>query len=372
MQKITIVGSGNGGSSQAAHLTLLGHDVTVYDLPEFGASIEEIQKAGGINMRVVASTGLPEGFAKIKRATTDIEEALSGATVVLVTVPSFAHPKMAEVCAPFLKSGQVVFISPGNLYAGIQFMQALRKAGNKSDVKLAEADCMVYAVRKEKTDKGPGVWIRGYKQNLGVAAFPSRDTDAVFRVLANIYPDLVKRNNILETGLSNVNPFVHIPIGLFNFGDIERKTELQLYYEALTPSIANVIEKMDAERMAFAEHKILKLLPLTELVMSWYGHQGMKGETIFELLRGNPAYHRAMLPTTKEHRFFLEDVTYGLYPMIDLLDKFNLPSETMRALAHNCGLVMGKDLSVGARTLANLGLGSITGKDLLHLIHEGI
>ncbi len=372
MHKITIVGSGNGGSAKAAHLSALGHDVTVYDLPEFGASIEEIHKAGGINVRAVASTGLPEGFFSVRRATTDIEEALDGAEVVMVTVPSFAHPRMAEVCAPFLKSGQIVFISPGNLYAGIQFMQALRKAGNTNDVKLAEADCMIYAVRKEKTEKGPGVWIRGYKRNLGVGAFPARDTDAVFAVLADIYPSLIKRNNILETGLCNVNPFVHVPIGLLNFGDIERKTEMQLYYEALTPSIGNVIEKMDAERMAFVSQKILNLPSLTELVMSWYGYQGMKGSNIFEMLQSNPAYHRSMLPSTKEHRFFYEDVTYGLYPIIDLLDRFDLPGETMRSLAHICSLVMGKDLAVGARTLASLGFGSVTGKELLQLVHDGM
>ena len=372
MAKITIVGSGNGGSAKAAHLGSLGHDITLYDLPEFGAGIEDVKKAGGINIRAIPSTHIADGFIKVNKATTDIEDALKGAEIVMVTVPSFAHPKMAEVCAPYLKDGQIVLISPGNLYASIQFMQALRKAGNKADVKLAEAECMIYAVRKEKTDKGPGVWIRGYKENMGVGVFPAKDTDAVFAKIASVYSTMVKRNNILESGLSNINPFVHVPIALFNIGCIDRKEEIQTYYEALTPSIANIIDAMDEERMGMVRKNIVNLLPLYDLSRSWYDHQGLKGNTFFEILQSNPAYHRSMLPTTKEHRYFYEDVTYGLYPIIDLLAKFDLPSTTLQALAHLCNLVMGKDLSVGARTLASLGLGSLTGKELLKFVNEGM
>lgn len=371
--KITIVGSGNGGSAKAAHLGTLGHDITLYDLPEFSASIEEVKKAGGITIRAVESTEISEGFVKVNKATTDIKEALHGAEIVMVTVPSFAHPKMAEVCAPHLTDGQIVLISPGNLYASIQFMQALRKAGNTADVKLAEAECMIYAVRKEKTpDGGPGVWIRGYKRNLGVGVFPAKDTDAVFDKIAAVYPSLVKRGNILESGMSNMNPFVHVPMALFNIGCIDRAEDLQTYYEALTPSIANIIAAMDEDRMGIARKKFLNILSLYDLSFSWYKHQGVKGETLMELLQSNPAYYRSMLPKTKEHRYFYEDVTYGLFPIIDLLTKFGLPSQTLQELAHLCSLVMGKDLSKGARTLESLGLGALSGEELLKYVHEGI
>ena len=45
-RKITIIGAGNGGFAAAADLTMRGHQVTLFEMPEFADSIREIQKTG--------------------------------------------------------------------------------------------------------------------------------------------------------------------------------------------------------------------------------------------------------------------------------------------------------------------------------------
>ncbi|MEM3754432.1 MAG: hypothetical protein QXE19_01925 [Candidatus Bathyarchaeia archaeon] len=48
---------------------------------------EPIIKNGGIEITGVARTG----FARLKKVTTNIKDAIKGAKVIFITVPAFAH-----------------------------------------------------------------------------------------------------------------------------------------------------------------------------------------------------------------------------------------------------------------------------------------
>ena len=69
MQSVTILGGGNTAFAAAARLTLRGFQVTLYELPEFDASLEPIRETGIIHLSGVAE----RGAAKILRVTSDIE-----------------------------------------------------------------------------------------------------------------------------------------------------------------------------------------------------------------------------------------------------------------------------------------------------------
>jgi len=86
--KIAVVGAGACGFMTAAHTALNGHDVALYEFPEFSESITEIQKLGGVNLEVCEGNGLPSGFAKINTITSDIAVALEGAEIIIVAVPA--------------------------------------------------------------------------------------------------------------------------------------------------------------------------------------------------------------------------------------------------------------------------------------------
>ena len=56
--KIAVLGSGNGGCAVAADCALHGHEVNLFDFPQFSSNIEAIAKAKGIK-----ATGQVDGFA---------------------------------------------------------------------------------------------------------------------------------------------------------------------------------------------------------------------------------------------------------------------------------------------------------------------
>ena len=86
VRKITIIGGGNGGFAAAADLTIRGHEITLYELPDFRNGLAEVIEKGGIELETLPSNGLKGGFAKIHKITFDIEEALKASDIVFVIV----------------------------------------------------------------------------------------------------------------------------------------------------------------------------------------------------------------------------------------------------------------------------------------------
>ena len=81
--KIAILGSGNGAHATAFEWSRAGHDVYMYDFPQFCKSIDAIATAGGIH-----SEGEMEGFQKIRYAGTDISRVVPGANMIFAVGPA--------------------------------------------------------------------------------------------------------------------------------------------------------------------------------------------------------------------------------------------------------------------------------------------
>lgn len=96
-----VLGAGNGGLAMAAHLALKGVRVHLWNRsPE---RLLPIQRSGYIHL--IASPDrpdLPQGQAHIPVVTTDIEEAVHDARVLMVVVPASGHAEVAERLAPHL------------------------------------------------------------------------------------------------------------------------------------------------------------------------------------------------------------------------------------------------------------------------------
>jgi opine dehydrogenase len=347
--KITVVGGGNGAFAVSSDLALQGHDVALFELPEFEKGIHAIRRAGGIHLTSIPSSGRGSGFAKL-RALADPEEALRGAEVVFVVVPAYAQKTMAEVCAPYLKKEQALCLMPGNLYGSIEFLRTLRRRGNKEVEAVAEMECLIYTATRSET----GVEIRGFKRGLGLSVFPSRMMETAAKVRA-LYPQSVLRENVLATGVSNPNVLLHVPLVLFNFTNVERGLDVLSFHAAFTPGVARLVEALDAERMRLAE-KGLSIAAAEEMVRSWYSSQGAGGKTIHEVMTTNPLYAASKLPKKITHRYFTEDVPYGICPVEELLGICGLPCRSFEAAAALASAACGENFSAKARTLASMGL----------------
>ena len=143
MKKIAILGGGGTGHAAAADLTLAGHEVNLYEQPEFNkGNIEAILERGGITIK----GPVREGFANINNATAEIGEALKDVSIIIVACRVPRQEEFAELCAPFLRDGQTILMSPGNA-GSILFTNRLKELGVREKVTIAETEGNLYSCR---------------------------------------------------------------------------------------------------------------------------------------------------------------------------------------------------------------------------------
>ena len=83
--KVAILGSGNGALAMAFEWSRAGHDIYMFDFPQFDRQIKAINAAGGI-----ASEGEMEGFQPITYAGSDIELVLKDTPLIFAVGPAYA------------------------------------------------------------------------------------------------------------------------------------------------------------------------------------------------------------------------------------------------------------------------------------------
>ncbi len=372
--KITFLGAGACGLIGAAHCTSLGHDVTLYELPEFWGPAAQVKANGGVHVDSTPGNGIPNGFVPLPKITDDPEEALRGAEMVFVAVPSFGEARVAEVCAKKLKTDQYVYLTSGYMYGSVEFKKTLLSLGHSAVVRVAEMNNTIYAGGRLDA---VSVRAGGYKHGVGVASFPGSDTRVMVRCLQKLYPEVVAFGNVIETGISNPNVALHPAVVLFNAGYVGCGEDVLLYHDqkylaAMSRPVADIYESMDEERLCLrACPSFESLKPWREIFRDWYGYFGAKGETLLDIMSSNPALKRAKLPPSFDHRYITEDVTAGLLPLIELLDRYGIACPTNRSVVHLSAVLSGIDLSAKGRTLRSLGLEHLSNEALFAYLQHG-
>jgi opine dehydrogenase len=117
--RFCVIGAGNGGCAMAAHLSLMGFEVSLYNRSM--DRIKPIMDVGGIEMIGNEGSNLPSGWARISLVTTDISEAMDGADIIMVATTANGHRDVAELCAPYLRDGQIVVLNPGRTCGALEF-----------------------------------------------------------------------------------------------------------------------------------------------------------------------------------------------------------------------------------------------------------
>ena len=213
-ERYTVIGAGHGGKAMAAHLALMGFQVTLYNRTFEHISV--IKKRGGIELENAGES--LKGFGKLKQVTSDMGDALKRAQMVMVVVPSSAHADVAKVAAPHLKNGQIVVLHPGRTGGALEFAKVLLDEGCKADITIAEAETFIYASRSD----GPAeARIFRVKEAVPLAALPAVRNERVLDAIHAAYPQFIDGVNVLNTGLNNMGAIFHPALTLLNAGWIE-------------------------------------------------------------------------------------------------------------------------------------------------------
>ena len=78
LERIAVIGAGNGGHAMAAHMTLKGFPVRFYEMPRFAANLKPAQERGGIELTGVVG----EGFVRPAQLGVDTGQVVVGHRVV--------------------------------------------------------------------------------------------------------------------------------------------------------------------------------------------------------------------------------------------------------------------------------------------------
>jgi opine dehydrogenase len=359
--EIAILGAGHGGKAMAADLAVHGYHVRLFNRSY--SNIEAIVARGGIE--VTFEDGRQE-FGSIRVITGDIAEALDGAQLVMVVVPSSAHRDIALACAPHLQDGQILVLNPGRTGGALEVRQVLADEGCTADVTIAEAETFLFASRSN----GPAeARIFRRKNTVPLAALPASRTESVLDILQEAYPQFIAAKNVLYTSLNNMGAIFHPTLTLLNAGWIEHTGgEFQFYVDGVTPSVARVLERVDRERVTVATALGVRAQTAVEWLDRAYSAQG---ENLFDAIHDNPGYQGITAPRTLRHRYIFEDVPCSLVPIAELGRRFGVDVWGIESMIQLACVVHGTDYRHRGRTLERMGLVGLSLPEITRLVETG-
>ena len=359
-----VVGAGHSGFGLAADIALRGTPVHLLEHPDHAAMLEPLASSNAIRIRGVRG----DGVAQLAAIGSDPSAALAGNRLVLIAVPAYAHDAMAAFLAPHLDPEHVVVLMPGNAGGALAFRRTVAQSGGP-EVTVAEASSFIFACKKDGPD---GVWIRGVKRGLPVGVLPARDTAEVMARLAPLYPELRAAHDVLETSLSNVNHPAHPPALLLNLARSESSgPDFSFFHEGMTESVCRLTDVIDEERLSVV--RALGYPPETTLqqLIRYYGDQGFGGATYHEAVSTTPVHGAVRAPASADHRYFTEDLPYGLVPIVSIGEALGLRLAVTRGLVHVIDAILGSDSFATGRTADALGLAGLDAAGMRRFALEG-
>lgn len=347
---IAIFGAGNGASALACDLTLRGHNIRLWENPAFKANIEHLKANGG----ALEATGAVSGKVRLSCVTTDAAEAMKGAEIIFVVMPSFGQESAFDYMVPHVKEGQSIFIMPGN-FGSISLYSRLKANGNAHGVLIGEADTIPYAARLN-ADKSCNVF--GVKGSMSMSAIPAGDIEKLREKLQSVLPlRLTTHPSVLAVALANTNMIIHCPTMIMNAGRIECGERFRFYNDGMTASVCKVMEKMDEERLAVAKSFGYSLVTEFEDALSNYDLDGSKYSCLHDIFSTHPVYSKMGKdsPQALSHRYLTEDVPYLLVPLSEMGDIAGIETPTVDAIINLAGIVNGTDFKSSGRGLKAMG-----------------
>jgi opine dehydrogenase len=326
----------------AGHMTLLGHEVRLYS--RWDRDFEAINSTGGIEL-----SGDVEGRAAKPVLTTDLETAVKGADTIVVAAPAFAHAYLSERLAALLEPDQLVVFQPSVLGSSLELARHFASV-RREPCLIAETPTSLYTCRL----RGPAkVFIGAIKQAVQLATIPHTSCE---KALARLRPYFGNRyvagTDTLSVGLGNCNAIYHVPPAVLNIKTVEDSDKLP-QHTLVTPRVAEVINALDEERLSLADALGVKTHSFWQFLATAYGVT--EGTYVDRIIQG---YGRQAFPEPDSltHRYFTEDIPFGLVTWSSLAKQIGLPLPLTDAFIRISGILCDADFNATGRTARVLGL----------------
>lgn len=349
-ERVAVLGAGNGGQCMAADLALAGHEVVLHELPEFAQRLEPFAGRGVIEMRGAGRTGA----ARLAALTSDVGEALAGATLVNLVVPAFGQQRFFEAMAPHLHDGQIVVMWAGD-YGSLALRELLAAQRPELAVHIVETNTLPYGTRLA----APGVVeLPLLASKVLAAALPSDAPGSPLALLEELWPCVERGADVIGVALSNPNPVVHPPGALLNTGRIQYSGgAFNMYREGITEAVARTIRMLHDEVRAVARGLGTRTLEYEDRdYRTKVSIMGVAFQAPFDTVG---AIGDIAGPKSVDDRYITEDLPFGLVPLAELGALVGVATPLADAIVTLGSAVCGRDFRVEGRGLAALGLAGL-------------
>ncbi|WP_343210434.1 NAD/NADP-dependent octopine/nopaline dehydrogenase family protein [Anaerolentibacter hominis] len=300
-QKVAIISTGNGGQSMAAYFAYKGYDTALYAREQERVDMFpswDFTISGEINANV-----------HVNLISSSMKDVVENAHLIMVTTPSQYHSTVAREMAPFLERGQIIVLNPGRTFGTYEFDRVLQEQKVSDGIIIAEAETFIFTCRCLEVGC-PAIYK--IKHHVGIAAHRDEDTEHVVNVMSRAFPSLYAAKSVLHTGFGNIGMIFHpVPI-LMNITRVEAKEHFKYYHNAISPFVAQVLERLDKERRSIADAVIGESFSVNEWLKDKYDAEG---DTLYECLQNAKAYSEVYAPSDIYSRYVFEDIPTGFVPM---------------------------------------------------------
>jgi opine dehydrogenase len=357
---VAVFGAGAGGAAAVVDLALRGWEVRLWNRsPETLAAF-----ASGVGYEGV----LGEGIIHPTRAGVHASEVLDGADLALVCLPALGHAGAAHALGAAGVSVPII-LNPGHTGGALHLRQVFAEGGWPLPP-VAELSTLTYVARKYRPDR---VTIGGTSGVVRAACLPGGES-ALDAALA-VYPGLAPAPDVLATGLANVNLVLHPPGAIAGAAWVEATGgDYRFYVDGMTAGVVRVIEALDGERRAVAAAFGHALPPLVEemaaIGTAEAGAAG-RGDTR-RAITGGAANALLKAPSGLQHRYYREDLGYGLVALLALADAAGVACPTAAALLTLGETLLGEPLRETGLGADRLGIAGLDADGVLGLVRRQV
>ncbi|MBN2395783.1 MAG: NAD/NADP octopine/nopaline dehydrogenase family protein [Candidatus Atribacteria bacterium] len=355
---IAVLGGGHGAHTMAADLVLRGFKVRMFELEEF------IERMGNLpNTKKIQATGLINGVAKLEMVTSDIEATIADVKYIAIVTPSFAHEAYAKILKGKVNKDQIIILYPG-AFSSLVFRNIL---GSENCPVIAETNNLPYDTRLKGAGK---VFVSGINP-INIAFLPSDRSAELIDEMRELHPFEKVYEDVLECGLSIVNPSLHSGACLLNIGAIEQPSRGDFYlYEHFTPGAAKVDLAIDLERKAIGEKIGYKLRPIEDFAHKPEGYN-WKWQDLYMQMHGDVGLTPISGPDDIYHRYLTEDCPFGLVPWSSLAKVVGVKTPVIDAIINLYCLIHERNWWEEGRKLNNLGIENMTVDEIKRYVKSG-
>ena len=355
--KIAILGGGHGAHAMAADLTLRGFSVNMYEMPEYKHNLANLFQTETIEV-----TGVIQGTVKLEKVTSDIEEAIKDVKYIVLVVPAFAHTSYAKLLKGKVNKEQIIILYPG-AFGSLLLKEVF---GEDDGPVITEVNNLPYDTRSTSPGK---VNIFGLNK-VNIAFLPAEKSEELLEDIRRIHPFEKVYADVLECGLSIVNPAVHAGPCLLNIGSIEywARGDFYVYEHGFTPSAAKVNIQIDEERKAIGRKLGYKLTPIEDFTGM---QEGYDWKELYLNIHGNISLTPIVEPNDINSRYLTEDAPYGLVPWSTIAKEVGVVTPIIDAVVNVYSVIHERSWWEEGRTANVLGLAGMTVEEIKEYVKTG-